>query len=162
MRIRPVVGDELDTPEMRRGREKLESDALAFLGDFADKNYAAFLLFLREWIGENKYGVDMERLGQANHAAMRVDYDRFAGLTKTTRIRIFSSDNHAHAHENPRAASSLADFRLRHDTSMLRHFHFAVNESVDLLFLQRNLSDCSAFRRHLIWQSCIHMPHKPG
>ncbi len=37
----PIGGNEIDTPEMRRGREEFDADALALVGGFAQKHDAA-------------------------------------------------------------------------------------------------------------------------
>ncbi len=118
----PIRGDEIHTPEMRRGREKFDADALAFVGGFAEKHDARFLLFLREGIGEDEDGVHGQRLVQVHQAAVGVDHDRFAGLAEPAAVGILSGHHHAHPHENPGTASNLATSVLGHDTSMLRHF----------------------------------------
>ena len=103
---------------------------MAFVGGIAEKHDAAFLLFLCERIGENDHGVHGERLIEVEQAAVRIDDDRLAGLSEAALVGILARSDHAHPHEDPRTASTFADIYLRHGKSMLRHFHFAVNETV--------------------------------
>ena len=125
---------------MRRGGKELDADALAFVGGIAEKHDAAFLLFLREGIGEDEHGVHVERLVQVDQAAVRIDDDGFAGFAEAAVVGILSRSDHAHPHEDPGTASNLVDIRLWHDKSMLRHFHFGVNGTVSGVFLLCNLS----------------------
>ena len=130
----PIGGNEINAPEMRRGREKFDADALAFVGGFAEKDDAGFLLFLREGIGEDEHGVHGERLVQVHQAAVRIDHDGFAGLAEAAAVGILSRDHHAHPHEDPGTAANLVEIALGHGKSMLRHFDCAVNETVINVF----------------------------
>jgi hypothetical protein len=115
-RSRPIGRHEVDTPEMRRGGEELDADALASFGGIAEKHDAAFLLFLGERIGENDHGVHVERLIEVDQAAVRIDDDRFAGFAEAAFIGILSRDDHAHPHEDPGTAPNFVDLDcLSHD-----------------------------------------------
>jgi hypothetical protein len=138
-RGRPVGGNEINTPEMGRGGQKLKADALAFIVGIAEKHDAAFLLLLRERIGENDHGVHAERLIEIQKSAVGVDDNRLTGFAEAALIGILSCGDHAHPHKDAGTASNLVDINcFRHDKSMLRHFQFAVNETVCSMFLQRN------------------------
>src|ERR1700722_8928324 len=117
-RRRPIRGNEIDAPEMRRGREEFDTDALALFRGFPEKNDPGFLLFLREWIGDDEQGVHGKRLVQVHKAAVRIDDDGFAGLAEAATVGIFTCDNHAHPQENTRAAANRVVIALRHDKSM--------------------------------------------
>jgi len=130
----PIGGNEVDAPEMRRGSEELKANALAFLGGVTQKNDAAFLLFLRERVGDDEYRVHIEGLVQIHQAAVRIDDDGFAGLTETAAVGVFPGDAHAHTQKDPGTASNFVEYRLRHDSFMLRHIYFPVNETVDGVF----------------------------
>jgi hypothetical protein len=119
---------------MRCRSEKFEAYALAFIVGIAEKDDPAFLLFLRERIGENDHRVHMERLIEVEQAAVRIDHNRLASFAEAPSVGILPGGDHAHLHEHPCTASNLVDLCLIHDTSMLRQFHFAVNESVANLF----------------------------
>jgi len=137
------------------GSEKLEPYALAFIVGISEKDDAAFLLFLRERIGENDHRVHVERLIKVDQAAVRIDYDRFASLAEAPAVGILSGGDHAHLHEHACTASNLIDFRLMHDTSMLRQFHFAVNESVTTLFPPCNVAAGGPSRRGTFVSICL-------
>jgi hypothetical protein len=135
----PVGGDEIDTPEMWRRGEELKADPLAFIGGVAKKDDAAFLLFLCEWVGNDEYRIHVERLIQVHQAAVRIDHDGLAGLAETAAVGVLPGDDYAHPHEHSGTASSFIEIRFWHDNSMLRHFHFAVNETVMVVFPLCNL-----------------------
>jgi hypothetical protein len=135
----PISGNEVYAPEMRRGSEELKANALAFLGGVTQKNDAAFLLFLRERVRDHEDPVHLERLVQIHQAAVRIDYDGFAGFTKTAAVGIFPSHDYAHTHEDSGTTPNLVEFRLRHDSFMLRHIPFAVNETVNRVLPLCNL-----------------------
>ena len=151
----PIGGDEIDAPEMRRGREELEAYALAFFRRITQKHDAAFLLFLRKWVGDDENRVHAERLIQAEHTAVRVDHNRLAGLAETAAIGVFPRDDHAHTHEDPGTASNLVGIRFRHDYPMLRHIYFPVNETIKGVFPPCNLG---AGARPLTADPCFHVP----
>ena len=130
----PIGRNEIDTPEMRSGREKFNANALAFLGCIAEEHDSAFLLFLREWIGENDHAVHSERLIEVHQTAVGVDDDRLAGFAETAVVGVFSRDNHAHAHEDSGTASTFVEFRLWHCMSMLPHIELGVNGAVAGVF----------------------------
>jgi hypothetical protein len=124
---------------MRRGREELESNALAFIRGVSEKHDAAFLLFLREWVGDDQNRIHIQRLIQIHQAAVRIDHHGFAGFPKTAAVGIFSSDNHTHTHKNPRAAPKFTYVCLQHVVSMLLHKDLSVNECVRGVFPACNL-----------------------
>src|SRR5882762_3849876 len=119
---------------MRCWREELQAYALAFIRGVTKKHDAAFLLFLRERVGDDELRILMQRLVQIHQASVRVDHDGFAGFAKTAAVGVLPRDDHAHTHKDPGTASSGVEFRLRHDSSMLRHIYFAVNDTVHGLF----------------------------
>jgi hypothetical protein len=135
----PIGGNEIDAPEMGRGSEELKTYALAFLCGITKKHDAAFLLFLRERVGDDEFRVLLERLVQIHQATVRINHDCFAGFAKTAAVGVFPGDDHTHAHKDPGTASSGVEFRLRHDSSMLRHIDFAVNDTVNGVFPHCNL-----------------------
>ncbi len=59
----PIGGNEINAPEMRRRSKEFEANALAFVGGVAEKHDAAFLLFLRKWIGEDQHRVHVAAAG---------------------------------------------------------------------------------------------------
>ena len=125
---------------MRSGRQKFEAHALPFVSGVAEKNDAAFLLFLGKWISEYDHSVHVERLVEVKQPAMRVNDDRFAALSEAPAVGILSGSDHPHPHKNAGTPANLVDFDcLWHGKSMLRQFHFEVNEAVPAVFLQRNL-----------------------
>src|SRR5712692_10487686 len=82
-RIRPVPGDEVHAPEVRGRREKLQTDALAFVGGIAEIYDAAFLIFLGEGVGQDHHGIHFERLVEVKQAAVGINDDSLAGLAET-------------------------------------------------------------------------------
>ena len=141
---------------MRRGSEEFDADALAFIGGIAEKNDAAFLLFLREGIGEDEHGVHVERLVQVHQAAVRVDHDGFAGFAEAAIVGILSRDHHAHPHEDAGTAPSLVDIVLGHGKSMLRHFDCRRQRDCHrrVPALQRAVQPPDVARRAM----CFHVP----
>ena len=115
---------------MWRGCEKFDADALAFVGRLSQKDDARFLLFLRERVGEDDDRIHGQRLVQIQEAAVRVDYDGFAGLPEAAIVGIFSGHNYTHPHKDPRTSANFVVIGLGHGKSMLRHFAGGVNESV--------------------------------
>ena len=91
MRRGPIAGHEINPPEMRRGRKKFDSDALAFVVGLAKEDDAGFLLFLSKGIGENEDGIHGQRLVHIHQAAMGVDHDGFAGLAEAAIVGILSA-----------------------------------------------------------------------
>lgn len=135
---------------MWRGSEKFEPYALAFIVGITEKDDPAFLLLLREWIGENDHCVHIERLIEVEQAAVRIDHNRLASFAEAPSVGILSRGDHAYLHEHPCTAPDLIDLCLMHDTSMLRQFHFAVNESVTTLFPSCNVGADRGFTaRHI-------------
>jgi len=124
---------------MRRRSKKFDPHALAFIGGVAEKYDAAFLFFLRKWIGEDEHGAHIERLVQIHQAAVGVDHDRFASLAEAAVIGVLPRNHHAHPHEDPGTASDFVNLNLRHDRSMLRQFGGSVNGAVARMFLQCNM-----------------------
>jgi hypothetical protein len=119
--------------------KKFNGDALAFIGGIAEKYDTAFLFFLRKWIGEDEYRVHLKRLVQIDQSAVSVDDHRLTRFAEPSIIGILSRNNHAHPHKDPGTASSFIIFGVWHDTSMLRHFDIAVNETVTGMLPQCNL-----------------------
>ena len=140
---------------MRRGSEKLEAYALAFIVGIAEKDDTAFLLFLREWIGEHDHRVHVKRLIEVEQAAMCIDHNRLASLAEAPPVRILPGGDHAHLHEHPCTASNLIHFGLMHDASMLRQIDIAVNESVTILFPHCNVGAGGASRRGTFVSMCL-------
>jgi hypothetical protein len=70
---------------------------------------------------------------------VRINHHGFAGFTKAAAVGIFSGDDHAHTHKNPRAAPKFTDVCLNHVVSMLLHKDLSVNECVRGVFPARNL-----------------------
>src|SRR6266705_605017 len=101
----PIGGNEIDAPKMGRRRKEFETYALAFVCRVTQKHDAAFLLFLRKWVGDDENRVHVERLIQAEHTSVRVDHNRLAGLAETAAVGVFPRDDHAHTHEDPGTAS---------------------------------------------------------
>lgn len=130
----PIGRNEIDAPEMRRRSEELDADALALLGGIAEKHDAAFLLFLREGVGENHDGVDRERLVQVHQSAVRVDDDGLASFAEAPVVGVLSRDHHAHAHEDPCTAPNLVEIRFGHGKTMLPHIGVGVNRGVAQVF----------------------------
>src|SRR5579864_5842429 len=91
----PIGRHEIHAPEMRRGREEFDANALPFVGCVSQKHDAGFLLFLREWIGEDHYGIKGKRLVQINQAAVRADDDGFASLAEPADVGVLSRHYHA-------------------------------------------------------------------
>ena len=139
----PIRRNEIHAPEMRRGREKFQANALTLFRGIAEKDDAAFLLFLRKWIGENNDAVHGERLVEIHQAAMGVDDDCLAGFAKPAVVGILSRNHHAHSHEDSCTTSNLVDFRFGHGTSMLTHIGIAVNGAVAGVFPLCN--ECRGF-----------------
>jgi len=140
---------------MRRRREELESNALAFIRCVSEKYDAAFLLFLREWVGDDQNRIHIQRLIEIHQAAVRVDHHGFAGFPKAAAVGIFSRDNHAHTHKNPGAASSFTNVCFQHVVSMLLHNYSSVNECVRGVFPSCNpeakyLSPTEIWRFHFL------------
>jgi len=125
---------------MRRGCEKFDADALAFVGRLSQKDDARFLLFLRERVGEDDHRIHDQRLVQIQEAAVCVDHDGFAGLPEAAIVGVFSGHNHTHPHKNAGTSANFVVIGLGHGKSMLRHFAGGVNESVNGLFRACNAS----------------------
>ena len=130
MRRGPIGGNEINTPEMRRGREEFDADALAFVGGITKKNDTALLLFLCEWIGDNENGIEGEGLIQIHQSAVRVDHDGFAGFAESAIVGILSGNHDAYPQEDSRTAARFIVIVFGHRESMLLHFHRGVNECV--------------------------------
>src|SRR5882762_7686914 len=90
---------------VRSGCEELQAYALTFISGVTEKHDAAFLLFLRERVGDDELRILVQRLVQIHQAAVRIDYDGFAGFAKTAAVRVFTRHDHAHTHKDPGAAS---------------------------------------------------------
>src|SRR5260370_32757292 len=135
----PISGNKVAAPEMGGRGEKFEGAALAFVCCVTQKHDAAFLLFLREWVGNDEDRVHVEGLVQIHQAAVGVDHDGFTGLAESAAVRVLPRDDHAHAHKDPGTTSNLVEYRFRHNSFMLRHNHFPVNETVNVVFPLCNL-----------------------
>lgn len=85
---------------MRRGSQELEADALAFAGIITEINDTAFLLLLREGIGDELHGAHIESLGGIEKTAVSIDDDGFAGLAETAAALIFPGEYDTHSHED--------------------------------------------------------------
>jgi hypothetical protein len=125
---------------MRRRSEEFNADSLAFLVGIAEKHDAGFLLFLSEWIGEYQHSVQDKWLVEIHQSAVGVNHDGLASLAEPPVVGVFPGDHYTHTHEDSRAAPGHVDIPFWHSTSMLRHFQFAVNESVIGVFPHRNVS----------------------
>jgi hypothetical protein len=64
------------------GRQKLNSDALSAFAGFADKNDAALLLVLREWILNDNHVALIHFILQVHQTAMRAHYLGLADLSE--------------------------------------------------------------------------------
>ena len=67
---------------MRRGSEKLNTNALTAVPGFADKHDSAFLFFLRDWIFENEHFAVVDLVAESQQATMGVDDHGLANFTK--------------------------------------------------------------------------------
>jgi hypothetical protein len=123
---------------MRRGCEKFDANALAFVRSIPDENDAGFLLFLRKGVGDNDDGIHVHRLIQVQQAAVGIDDDGFAGFAEAAIVRIFSGHNHTNAHEDAGAAAGVVHVILGHGKSMLRQSRRIVNNSVCGMFPRNN------------------------
>jgi hypothetical protein len=124
---------------MRRGSKKLDAYALAFFGGITQKNDTAFLVFLRERVCEDEHFIHAERPVEAKQASVRIDQNGFTGSAKTAAVGVFPRNGHAHVQEDSATPSNLVGIRVRHDSFMVRHFLFAVNESAIRVFPLSNL-----------------------
>ena len=113
---------------MGRGSKEFKAYALPLIGSVAEKDDAAFLLFLGEWIGENDHRIHVERLIEIEQSTVRIDYNGLAGFAETPAVCILSRSNHADPHEHSSTAPSFVDiYGFNHNRPMLRHFYFGVN-----------------------------------
>jgi hypothetical protein len=123
----PVGLGELDAPEVRRGRQEFEADALTFAGIVAQVDDAALLLFLSGRIRKRQNAAHLEGLVEIDKAAVSVDNDGLADGAEALGIAILAGHNDADTAEDSRAASfTLEGCGSRH-APMLRVEPGAVN-----------------------------------
>jgi hypothetical protein len=101
----PIRAREFDTPESRRRREEFDAHALPLVRIVAEVDHPALLLVLRERIGEDEKGSDLQLLVGIEQGAMRIDNDRFAGVLKSPALMVLAREQHTYAHEHPGTAA---------------------------------------------------------
>src|SRR5437879_67230 len=90
LRGRPVGAGELHAPESRRWRQEFDAHTLAFVRIVAEEDHPAFLLVLREGIGDDENGADLQLLVGVEQGAMRVDNDRLTGVLKSPALVVLA------------------------------------------------------------------------
>lgn len=103
----PVLGSELDAPEVRGGGEEFDADASALFGGVAEVDDAALLLFLGDGIDEDEVGAHFEILVDIKKGAMGVDDDGLAVFVEFLATVIAAGDAHGYAGEDTRAAAKV-------------------------------------------------------
>lgn len=104
---------------MRRGREKLYSHTLAFFAILANEHHPAFLLFLREWVGEDDHISILEFRFEIQQATVRVDHDRLAYLAEFAAQNILTFGDYSDANKHTRTAPGCVVSDFRHNENML-------------------------------------------
>lgn len=99
--VGPVRRGEIDAPKMRAGCEKLDADARAPLRCVADVDHAAFLLFFRHRIRQNKIFAEAERFVQIEQAAVCVDDDGLAVFAELAPLDILPAGAHGYSRKHP-------------------------------------------------------------
>jgi hypothetical protein len=96
----------IDAPEMRIGRQKFHSHTLTTVAWFADKDDAAFQLFLREGIHQNQQLALVDFGLQKEQAAMGVDHQGFANFVEFTPGMVPALGRQPHLMEDTRATAA--------------------------------------------------------
>ena len=98
---RPILRGEIDTPEMRTGREKLNTNAHPFFGSVANINHSAFLLFLGHGINQNQVCAECDLFLKIKQPSVSVDHDRLAVFPEFTAMNALARCAHGYTRENP-------------------------------------------------------------
>jgi hypothetical protein len=101
----PILGGELDTPEVRAGREEFDADARALIGSVSQIDNAAFLLFFCDRIDQDKVGAQFDGLLKVEEATMSVDDNGLTVLAELAAVGIFPCRTDGDAREDPRTAA---------------------------------------------------------
>jgi hypothetical protein len=115
----PVGMREFHAPKVGRRSDKFEAHAPALVGIVAEIDHSAFLVLLREGIGEDEKRSHLQVLVEVEQSAMGVDHDSLAGVTKAAALQILARKLHAHPHEDSGTASLAFIDGWGHDTSMV-------------------------------------------
>jgi hypothetical protein len=134
----PIRAREFHAPESRRRREEFDTHALALVRIVAEVHHPAFLLVLREGIGEDEKGSDLQLLVGVKQGAMRVDHNRFAGVLKPPALLVLAREQHPNSHEHPGTAAFAFVDGEGHDTFMVGQASRTVNLALGLRFSQAN------------------------
>jgi hypothetical protein len=105
---RPILRREFDSPEVRAGREKFDSDAGTFFGCVAEVDDAAILFFFRAGINQHQLRAHFEFGLQVKETAMSIDDDGLAGFLKFLSQQVSAGGAHRNAGEDARTASLAA------------------------------------------------------
>ena len=77
---------EINSPEVRRRRQKLHAHPIAPLTGFPQKDNAAFLFFLGLGVDQNQHLAMNHLMAQIQQPAMRADHQSFADLAKLSAV----------------------------------------------------------------------------
>ena len=91
---------ELNSPEMRRRRQKFKSYSLPLVGSVAKIHDAALLFFVAGRICHLQLRAHFHRFVQIEKAAVRVDYDGLASLAEFVAVAVQAANLYRNACED--------------------------------------------------------------
>src|SRR5262249_39899407 len=107
---------EVHSPEMRRRRQKFNADALAPIAWFTQENDAAFLLFLRSRIFEDKHFAVFNLVLEQQQTTVRVHHHGLASFAELLPVVVLPRRLHRHPAEDPRASSRRSECSFGHSS----------------------------------------------
>lgn len=97
--VRSGIG-ELNSPEMRRGRQKFQAYSLPLVRSVAKIYHAALLFFVAGRIGHLQLSAHFHRFIQIEKAAVRVDHDGLASFSEFVPVAVHAADLYWDARED--------------------------------------------------------------
>lgn len=113
------LGNEVNAPEVRAGREEFDSDARSLVRGFADVDDAAFLLLLGRGVDQDDFRADFQLLLEVEQAALHVDYNGVAAFAEFAAFPVGSLGPHREAGDQARAAALRVGGSDGHDKAMV-------------------------------------------
>lgn len=96
----PIRLGEFHAPEVRGWCQELDADALSVAGILTEVNHAAFLFLLGKGIGDDELRIVVDRVGQNQQGAVRIDDDGLAGLAETLAVVVLAGHDYSEPHED--------------------------------------------------------------
>lgn len=94
-------------PEVRSGRQKFQTYALASIGNISQINDSALLLFISDGIDDLHLSAEFHGFIQIDQATLGIYHDRLARLAEFVTLGIQAAYLHAHAPKYARTAALL-------------------------------------------------------